>query len=118
MMVDAEIDVTKALMRLESGPQKVYFTQVHSERDLASADSDGYSLLAEWLDRNNYSLERLVPTADNKVPADAAVVIAAGPKRDFSALQITSLKNYLATGGRVLLMLDPVGSTPTPNTIA
>jgi hypothetical protein len=116
--INAEVDVTKALMRLASGPQKVYFTQVHSERDLASADPDGYSLLAAWLDRNNYSLERLVPTADNKVPADAAVVIAAGPRRDFSALQITSLKNYLATGGRVLMLLDPVSSPPTPNLIA
>src|SRR5205085_3757857 len=28
-VIDAEVDVTKALMRLETGPQKVYFPQVH-----------------------------------------------------------------------------------------
>jgi len=112
--VDVEIDVTKALMRLQSGPQKVYFTQVHGERDLAATDNDGYSTLAAWLDANNFRLERLVPTADNKVPADAAVVIAAGPKRDFTANQITSLKNYLAGGGRVMLLLDPPASAGAP----
>ena len=113
-VIEAEVDVTKALMRLESGPQKVYFTQVHAERDLSSAEKDGYATLAGWLDNNNYSLERLVPTADNKVPADAAVVIAAGPKRDFTLNQITSLKQYLASGGRVLLLLDPPASASAP----
>jgi hypothetical protein len=118
--VDVEVDVTKALMRLQSGPQKVYFTQVHSERDLAATDNDGYSTLAAWLAQNNFKLERLVPTTDNKIPADAAIVVAAGPKRDFSANQITSLKNYLATGGRLMLLLDPPLSAggATPNLTA
>ena len=112
--VGAEVDVTKALIRLQSGPQKVYFTQAHAERDLAATDNDGYSTLAAWLNQNNFTLERLAATPDNRVPADAAVVVAAGPKRDFSASQITTLKNYLAAGGRVLLLLDPSPSASGP----
>jgi Trypsin-like peptidase domain/ABC-type uncharacterized transport system len=109
--VDAEVDVTKTLMRLHSGPQKVYFTQAHAEHDLAAAAGDGYSTLATWLDQNNFKLERLGSASDARVPADAAVVVAAGPRRDFSAGQVASLKNYLAAGGHVILLLDP----PAPN---
>ena len=117
----SEIVVTTALARLADGPQKMYFSYVHGERDLASTDQDGYSELAQLLGANNFSAERLVPTAENTVPADAAAVIIAGPKRDFSANQTASLKKYLASGGRVLLIVDPPAKrngAPLPNLIA
>jgi hypothetical protein len=118
--VEAEVDVTKTLMRLQNGPQKVYFTLAHGEHDLAASGGDGYTTLAAWLNQNNFKLERLGSASDGKVPADAAVVVAAGPKRDFSPGQIARLKNYLAAGGRVALLIDPPapGIAAMPNLLA
>jgi ABC-type uncharacterized transport system involved in gliding motility auxiliary subunit len=41
------------------------------------------------------------------VPADADVVIVAGPQTDFLPAEITMLQTYLAKGGKALIMLDP-----------
>jgi ABC-type uncharacterized transport system involved in gliding motility auxiliary subunit len=42
------------------------------------------------------------------VPADADVIVIAGPTTDFLAPEIDMLKAYLARGGKILMMLDPV----------
>jgi ABC-type uncharacterized transport system involved in gliding motility auxiliary subunit len=55
------------------------------------------------------------------VPADAAVVVVAGPTTDFFPPEIDELRKYLQGGGKIFLMIDPPekpGAPPLTNLIA
>src|SRR5918995_1520229 len=56
-----EQDLTNALIKAVTGEaRKVYFTQGHGEKDLASTERSGYSTLAEAMKRDNYAFDSLV----------------------------------------------------------
>jgi ABC-type uncharacterized transport system involved in gliding motility auxiliary subunit len=51
------------------------------------------------------------------VPADASVLIIAGPTTDYFKPEVDAIRTYLRKGGKALFMLDPVvgeGTHPTP----
>lgn len=104
----AEQDLTNALIKATTGEtRKVYFTQGHGEKDPTSADRAGYATVAQSLTRDNYGVERLVLVQQKDVPADASMVIIAGPKTDFLPAEIEALQRYLAKGGKAMFLLDP-----------
>jgi ABC-type uncharacterized transport system involved in gliding motility auxiliary subunit len=119
---DAEQDITNAIIKVVSGQQKkVYFVQGHGERDTASTERDGYNGISTSLGRENYTVAPLVLAQTGAVPADASVVIVAGPKADLFPPEIDALKTYLGKSGKLLLALDPpdkTDSAPLPNLIA
>ena len=104
-----EQDVTNALIKLVSGQEKkVYFTQGHGERDTTSADRlRGYNAVSQALTRDNFAVAALPLIQQKEVPADATVVVIAGPTTDFLQPEIDALKRYVAKGGKVLLLIDP-----------
>ncbi|HYT75510.1 MAG TPA: Gldg family protein [Vicinamibacterales bacterium] len=106
---DGEQELTNALIKVVQGRQpKVYFTQGHGEKDTTSADRGGYNGINSALASDNFVVDKLVLAQQTAVPGDADVLIIAGPKTDFLAGEIEMLKAYLARGGKILLMLDPV----------
>ena len=54
-----------------------------------------------------YSDRALDMPAVSDIPADCAVVTDVGPRNTYSPDEVQTLKNYLARGGRLLLMYDP-----------
>lgn len=116
---DQEQELTNSLIKLTSGRQvKAYFTQGHGEKDPASTDRTGYSGIVEGLKQDNYTTGNLVLAQTPEVPADASVVIVAGPTADFLAPEIDALRKYLRQGGKALVMVDPPGGPngrPLPN---
>ena len=103
-----EQDITNALIKVVTGAEKkVYFTQGHGERDTTASDRGGYSTIAGALGRDNFSVAPIVIAQQKDVPADATVVIIAGPKTDFLAPEVDALRRFVATGGKVLAMIDP-----------
>jgi ABC-type uncharacterized transport system involved in gliding motility auxiliary subunit len=119
---DNEQDITNGIIKVVSGQQKkLYFTQGHGERDTTSADRDGYNAIAAALGRENYGVDKLVLAQQGAVPADATMVIIAGPKTDFFAPEIEALKKYLEASGKVMVEIDPpdkADSAPLANLIA
>jgi ABC-type uncharacterized transport system involved in gliding motility auxiliary subunit len=112
---DNEQDITNGIIKVVSGQQrKVYFTQGHGERDTGSSDRDGYNAIAAALGRENYSVDKLVLAQQGDVPADASLVMVAGPKTDFFAPEIDALKKYLDKSGKLLLELDPPDKPDSP----
>lgn len=86
----------------------VYFVTGHGERDFASLDKrDGYSSVHAALGSEGYTVKSLLLLREKKVPEDASVVIIAGPREDFLPPELQVISDYLAGGGRVLMMLDP-----------
>jgi ABC-type uncharacterized transport system involved in gliding motility auxiliary subunit len=105
-----EQNLTNALIKAVTGEtRKVYFTQGHGEKDTASSDRTGYSTIAQALGTDNYGVERLLLAQAREVPADATVLVVAGPQTDFLQPEIEAMAKYLARGGKVLAMIDPPG---------
>lgn len=103
-----EQDLTNGLIKAATGKQrKVYFTRGHGEKDSASTDRLGYGTVTQGLTSDNYGVETMALVQQKEIPADATVVIIAGPQTDFLPEEIAQLKTYVARGGKVLIMLDP-----------
>ena len=103
-----EQEITNALIKVVTGAEKkVYFTQGHGERDTTASDRGGYTNIAAALGRDNFSVAPVVIAQQKDVPADATVVVIAGPKTDFLAPEVDALRRFVARGGKVMAMLDP-----------
>ncbi|MGE3512686.1 MAG: GldG family protein [Vicinamibacterales bacterium] len=112
---NTEQDITNGVIKAVSGEErKVYFTQGHDEKDPTSSEADGLSSLGDALKRENYAVEKLVLAQTGEVPADASVVVVAGPKTDFFPPELDALKKYLDKQGKVLLLLDPPAKPDSP----
>ncbi len=106
---DGEQELTNALVKVIQGrTPKVYFTRGHGEKDTTSADRTGYNAISGALTSDNFAVDKLVLAQQNGVPADADAVVIAGPRTDFLQGEIDALKAYLAKGGKLLVLLDPV----------
>lgn len=106
---DAEQDLTNGLIKvLNPTKKKVYFLGGHGEKDPASSDQrTGYSAIAEGLRRDNYEFDKLVLAQTNEIPADANVLVVAGPKTDLLEQELPLLRDYLAKSKAMLVLLDP-----------
>jgi ABC-type uncharacterized transport system involved in gliding motility auxiliary subunit len=105
--------LTNALIKVLTGAaRKVYFTQGHGEKDTASSDRGGYSTAVEQMKQDNFGVEPLVLMTQKTVPDDATIVVIAGPTTDFFPPEIEALNTYVAKGGKVLALLDPLLKGP------
>ncbi len=92
--------LTNALIKVVTGAaKKVYFTQGHGEKNTAGTDRNAYATLAQGLTSDNFAFEQLVLLQQKTVPADATVVVIAGPTTDFFPPEMDALKAYVARGG-------------------
>lgn len=112
---DGEQELTNGLIKVVQGTQhKVYFVQGHGEHKTDDTDRRGYSTIAQSLGSDNFGLASLVLPQQKEIPADASVLIVAGPKTDFFPAEIDMLKAYLVRGGKILFMLDPPDRADAP----
>jgi len=112
---DGEQELTNGLIKVIQGKtHKVYFVQGHGEHSPEGSDRAGYSTIAASLKNDNFETESIVLAQQKSVPADASVLIAAGPKTDFFPAEVDMLKPYLAKGGKLMLLLDPPDRSDSP----
>ena len=105
---EQEQELTNALIKvIEGEEQRVYFVQGHGERSPDGEDRDGYSGLGEALRLDNLMVETVVLAQTGEVPADASVLVVAGPANDILPGEVDVLKNYLESAGKLLVLLDP-----------
>ncbi len=116
---DTEQELTNGLIKVIQGRQpKVYFTIGHGERDTVSAESSGYNAISGALTSTNFIVDKIALAQVTAVPADAQLLVIAGPTTDFLGPEIDLLKAYLAHGGKLLVMLDPVIKADRPQPTA
>ena len=112
---ESEQDLTNALIKVLQGRQhKVYFVQGHGEKGPTASDREGYGQIASALGTENYTVEPLVLAQQQEVPADASVLVVAGPTTDFFPPELDMLRRYLARGGKVFFLLDPPEKAAAP----
>jgi ABC-type uncharacterized transport system involved in gliding motility auxiliary subunit len=103
----AILDVT------EKTVSKIYFSTGHGEPNLDSQERGrGFGQLKQLLERANLSAAPWSSLGKDALPADASVIVVAGPKVAFLPPEVGALKTYAQGGGRILLMLDPVLPEP------
>jgi ABC-type uncharacterized transport system involved in gliding motility auxiliary subunit len=103
----AILDVT------ETRVTKVYFTAGHGEPTIDSQERGrGFAEAKQLLERSNVSVSSWSSLGKADLPGDASAVIVAGPKTALLEPEIGALQKYLAGGGRVLVLADPVLPTP------
>lgn len=104
-----EQDVTAAILKLESDrTPAVCWVGGDGEADLKNSDPLlGYSLAADQVAKDNFSLKDLLLNQATAVPADCDVVAIIGPTKPLPETAVKVLADYLAGGGRVLIAVDP-----------
>jgi ABC-type uncharacterized transport system involved in gliding motility auxiliary subunit len=113
-----EQDFSTAILKLlNKGTKKIYFLTGHGESDLESADQLGYDSLKTELEKENHVVAPLSLANQTTLPLDMSVLVIAGPKTELFAGEVTVLKNYLNTGGRALILLNPPASASLSNLI-
>ena len=98
----------------------VYFLAGHGERNIDSGSGDGYDLVRQALEQENYQARALLwstASVDVAVPDDAALVVVAGPTSDLPEAHAIALDLYLLgrdlTGerrrenGRMIFLAEP-----------
>jgi ABC-type uncharacterized transport system involved in gliding motility auxiliary subunit len=111
---DDEQSITNGLIKVVQGQQpKVYFVTGHGERDLNGSDQAGYGGIAGEMKGDNFLTEPLV-LLQQDIPADAAVVVIAGPTSDLLEPEVAKLKAYLAKGGKLMVLIDPPQKADAP----
>lgn len=85
----------------------MYFVIGHGERAISDSGKDGYNAIRTLVEKANYETRELLLLRETRVPADASVVVMAGPRKDFAEQELTTLKDYIRRGGKLLVLLDP-----------
>jgi ABC-type uncharacterized transport system involved in gliding motility auxiliary subunit len=121
-----EGEVTGAMIRaLKTGERNACFVTGFGEHSIDDTESNGYSVVKQLLDRENYksravtlkpaatpeagkTLEvgKAAPVANVEVPSDCTIAIVAGPQAAYPQPVVDALKKYVENGGRALFMLD------------
>ncbi len=97
---------TRALVGLfTEDEQHVYFVTGHGERDLA----ENYWQVKSFLDGEGYVTRAVNLATTGRVPEEAAILVIAGPRKDFAKEEIHAIEAYLDEGGNVAALLDPLG---------
>ncbi|MCY4605317.1 MAG: GldG family protein, partial [Gemmatimonadetes bacterium] len=107
-----EREIVNSLLKLTRERQdRIYLTVGHGERQLAS-QPDGLEQLKAQLGAINYAVEdSLFLAREGAVPEDCAVLVVAGPRTPLFPVEVEAIRSYLAAGGAVLLLLDPLADS-------
>ncbi|MEW6542107.1 MAG: DUF4350 domain-containing protein [Nitrospirota bacterium] len=104
----SEAELTGALIRVsKDAKKKVRFLEGHGERSIADQERNGLSVAKEALTKQGYEVEPLSLLQASSVPEDTSVLVLAGPRRPVTQEEKERIVQYVAGGGRVLILLDP-----------
>jgi len=102
-----EEGITGAFLKDLKGVRKVCFVSGSREHALDGTDANGLSQLKTLLERDNYQAQSVTLLDKTEVPKECNVLVIAGPQSDYTANEVTAVKNYVTGGGRVMFLLDP-----------
>jgi len=107
----AEAAFTEAVLSVAEPRQTaIYFLTGQGERSVNDYESGGLSDLLKALKRENYKIEQLNLLAGKEIPEDCDLLIAAASAAPLSDELVVLILDYLAHGGRLLAMFEPLSS--------
>jgi gliding motility-associatede transport system auxiliary component len=116
----SETEITGAMVRLMNpGTHVVYFLTGHGEFSIDGSGDQSYAMLKSALTSKNYTVSVLNLLSTNKIPADASVIVIAGPQKPLADSEVSLLEAYMKNGGSMVVMEEPTlvtqfGDSPDP----
>jgi ABC-type uncharacterized transport system involved in gliding motility auxiliary subunit len=102
-----EGSITSALLKLERDKKDVaYYLTGHGELDFTDSTDNGAATAKTALEAQNFDVRPLNLGTSGKVPADAALVIVAGPTAPILPAEVTAIESYLDNGGKAVFFVD------------
>ncbi len=83
----------------------------HGEKDIDDYQKNGLSLLRDALRRESYVLWKVFLPGEQSIPADCDLLVIPGPQQAFSTFETQIVERYLNTGGKLLILVDPLKKT-------
>lgn len=106
---DGEGQMTSAINYVTSdASQTVYRTSGHGESTFSTTISD-------LMKKNNYNVKELNLVMNTEIPDDCDLLMMYAPTNDLSQEEADVMKNYLKSGGKVMLILGDTTSEQLPN---
>ena len=104
-----EKKITDALLKVSRNRREVVYVSVgHGERGFSDREQDMKPLL-ERLREIDYTVhDSLLLAREGEVPSDCSALLIAGPRTGFLRTEVDAVRRYLASGGAVFLLLDPL----------
>jgi ABC-type uncharacterized transport system involved in gliding motility auxiliary subunit len=108
----SETELLRGMLRLlNPGNNVVYFLTGHGERDVEQPGDASMTRAKATLEGKNYTVTTLNLLAENQIPEDASLIVVAGPVQPVSEAEVDLLKEYLASGGSLIVMQEPTALT-------
>lgn len=106
---DGEGQLTSAVNYVTSDVEKtIYRTTGHGEGTLSTTITD-------LMDQNNYNLSEINLLMTTSIPEDCDLLLMYEPATDLSDDETEMLRNYLADGGKVMILLGDANAKELPN---
>lgn len=102
-----ETQLTNGIEKIKRDrPIDIYFLQGHGEASLELVEGGLAQVVQNLEDKGNTALT--LNLADSgKIPENADLIVIAGATRKLLAAEVSTLQQYLKTGGNLLLLLSP-----------
>ena len=105
---DGEGAITSAIDYVTNPDQPMVYTLTGHGEDMPATFADS-------LEKENITVEDLSLLNTAEIPEDVACLIVYAPQSDISEAERDTLASYVAGGGRLLVMADPVEAAGLPN---
>jgi ABC-type uncharacterized transport system involved in gliding motility auxiliary subunit len=107
-----EKDLTNALLKVVRNRREIVYVSVgHGERGFTEHEQDMKPLRDRLLEIDYTVRDSLFLAREGDVPSDCSVLLIAGPRTPFLRTEVDAVRRYLARGGAVFLLIDPLYDT-------
>lgn len=109
--------ITNAIIKLtRAGKKIVYFLTGHGEPKTDDRQNTrGYAAAKDALENENYQVNDLLLSTQEKVPEAASLLVIAGPQKPLLGHELKAIEKYIKHGGRLLILLSSQGSNRIKN---
>jgi len=109
----SEDEITNTILKVtRTERKKIYFVTGHGEKSIEDADPEGISKLKEAILAENYEVAELLTLREEEIPGDCEILVIAEAEKDIFPSERAIIARYLAEGGTVLVLLEPILDLP------
>jgi ABC-type uncharacterized transport system involved in gliding motility auxiliary subunit len=113
-----EEEITNALIKVtREGSKTVCFVEGEGERSPEDSGERGFSGAKSALTDSQYEVQDVFLLREKSVPEECSMVVVAGPEKDLTPEAIAPLRDYVRTGGKALIMVEPEFKESYPNLV-
>lgn len=110
--------LTGALVKVtQEAVPTIYFLTGHEERSLSGFEQFDYSEAKQVIEDDNFQVGTISLIVSNTIPLENSVLIIADPKRELQEREEELIQDYLAQGGRAMILSDPLNPPVLANVL-